>query len=117
MAGNVSYALVRPFILTPKVRRYVLALRPEDISELLISIGLDVDSFPSDAQDTPEQGSPEIDSDDEPQSETPSQSHGSRPASGIRQSYNIAPGYIEPVYLATEKDGKVVRELRAMKWG
>lgn len=116
MAGNFSDAFIRLFVLT-MAHRYVLALRPEDISRHLRSMGLDVDSFPSDAQDTPEQDTPESDPDDQPQSETPSQPQGSRPAGGIHQSYNIAPGYIEPVYLVTEKDGQVVRELRAMKWG
>lgn len=92
--------------------RYVLALRPEDLSQHLNSLGLDID------EDFTEEDSFE-DSRDQEEAEN---QEGSNPtsgtqSSGIRRSYNIAPGYIEPVYLAAQKDNKAVRQLKPMKWG
>jgi hypothetical protein len=90
----------------------VLALRPEDLSQNLNALGLHIDELLLGNEDT--QGSDEQPQNrDEQNSDQPS----SRWTGGIRQSYNIAPGYIEPVYLAVSKDGETKRQLRAMKWG
>ncbi|KAF8462391.1 hypothetical protein BDZ91DRAFT_336373 [Kalaharituber pfeilii] len=92
--------------------RYALVLRPRELRNRLRQYGLPVhDTDPDGPADT---------NTNEPSSQPQPQSPSEDDSEGTRQSYNIAPGYIEPVYraaVASDGDRQHRYIVQGMKWG